>query len=51
MAQINLSTKKKQTHRPQRTDLWLQSGSGREWDGQGIWGWQVQTITFRMDKQ
>ena len=24
---------------------------GREWDGLGVWGWQMQTISFRMDKQ
>ena len=22
-----------------------------EEDGVGVWGWQMQTITFRMDKQ
>ena len=26
-------------------------GSGMEWDGQGVWGWQIQTITFRAAKQ
>ena len=31
-----------------RTDLWLR---GREWDRPGIWGQQMQTITFGMDKQ
>ena len=24
---------------------------GRERDGLGVWGWQMQTITFRMEKQ
>jgi hypothetical protein len=24
---------------------------GRETDGLGVWGWKMQTITFRMDKQ
>ena len=24
---------------------------GRKRDGLGVWGWQMQTITFRMDKQ
>ena len=33
----------------QKTDLWLQRGKGRKWDEQGVW--QMQTITFRMDKQ
>ena len=34
MAQMNLSTKQKQTHR-QRTDLWLprEGGEGMEWTG------------------
>ena len=32
-----------------RTDLWLPRGM--EWDVLGIWGQQIQTITFRMDKQ
>ena len=33
----------------QRTDLCLSRGGG--WDGLGIWGWQIQTITYRMDGQ
>ena len=28
-----------------------QGEGGREWDGTGVWGWQRQTIMFRMDKQ
>jgi len=24
---------------------------GRERDGPGVWGWWMQAITFRMDKQ
>ena len=36
----------------QGSDLWLPKGRvGRERDGLGIWGWQMQTITSRMDKQ
>ena len=35
----------------QRIDLWLPRGRGKQWDGQGIWDWQMQTIPFRMDKQ
>ena len=35
----------------QRTDLWLQRGRGREWDGLGVWGYQMQTIAFGVDKQ
>ena len=26
-------------------------GKGREWDGPGVWGWWMQTITFGMDRQ
>ena len=26
-------------------------GGAREWDGLGVWSWQMQTITFSMDKQ
>ena len=33
----------------QRTDLWLPRE--RERDGLGVWGQQMQTITFRIDKQ
>ena len=42
MAQVNLSEQK------QRSDL--QWPGGRVRDGLGIWGWQMQIITFRMDK-
>ena len=36
----------------QRTDLWLRGGEGR-WgmEGVGVWGQQMQTIIYRMDKQ
>ena len=27
-----------------------QGGEGRKEDGLGVWGWQMPTITFRMDK-
>ena len=33
----------------QKTDLWLPSG--RQWDGQGVQGQQMQSTTFRMVKQ
>ena len=29
----------------------LAKGRGRVWDGLGVWGWWMQTITFRMDKK
>ena len=32
-----------------RTDLWLPKG--REWDGLGVWGEQMETIAFGVDKQ
>ena len=32
----------------QSTDSWLPRGRGRKCNGQGVWGWQMQTITFRM---
>ena len=47
---MNLSTKQRQT-RKQRTDFWLPRGRGREWNELGVWAEQMQTITFRMDKQ
>ena len=50
MAQLNLSTEQKQTHR-QREQIWLPRGRGKKWDGWGVCGWQMQTITFRRDKQ
>ena len=34
-----------------RTDLWLPGGWGKEWDRMEVWNQQMQTITFRMDKQ
>ena len=47
---MNLSTKQKQTHRYGEQTCGCQGGGGQnEMDG-GIWGWQMQTITFRMNK-
>ena len=46
---MNLSSKQKQTHRHGEQTCGFQGG--KEWDGQGVWGWQMQTITFRMGKQ
>ena len=31
--------------------LVVAKGEGREWDGRGVWGWQMQTISLRMAKQ
>ena len=46
---MNLSTKQKRDTLTQRTDLWLLGWGGA--DGLGVWGWQMQSITFRMDEQ
>ena len=51
MAQVNLSTKQKQTHRHRDQTCGCQGGGRRDRDGLGLWGWQMQTIIFRMDKQ
>ena len=51
MAQMNLSTKQKQTHRHREQTCGCQGRGGREWDGLGVGGWQMQTITFRINKQ
>ena len=48
---MNLPTENKTISWTQRIDLWLPRGKGWEWDGLGVWGYQMQTITFRMDKQ
>ena len=48
---MNLSTKQKQTHRHKKLTWGCQGGEKREWDGLEIWGWQMQTIPFTMDKQ
>ena len=47
---MNLSTEKKNSW-TWRTDLWLLSERGKEWDGLGVCGWQMQTITFAVNKQ
>ena len=52
MAQMNLSTKQKLTHRHREQTCGCQGVWGGGKDGVGVWGWQMQTITFiRMDKQ
>ena len=50
MGWMNLSMKQKGTHRENRSVVAKgKAGLGR--DGLGVWGWQMQTITQRMDKQ
>ena len=48
---MNLSTEKKQTHGLGEQTCGCQGGWGGEWDGQGVWGQQMQTIAFGVDKQ
>ena len=36
---------------PQTWRADLELPRGREWHGLGVWGWQLQTTTVRMDKQ
>ena len=45
------TTKQKQTHRQGEQTCGCQEGDGREWDAWGFWRQQMQTITFRRDKQ
>ena len=51
MAHTNLSTKQKQTQRHREWISGWRGGWGKEWDRLGVWGQQMQTLTFRMDKQ
>ena len=46
---MKLSMKQKQTHRHRDQTCGYQGGGGR--DGLGVWGQQMQTIIYRMDKQ
>ena len=46
MAQIILFTKQKQIMTKESR---LLHSRGREWDGQGVLGWWVQTIMFGMN--
>ena len=48
---MNLSTKQKQTHGYREQTCGCQGRGGKKWDEWGVWGWQKQTVTFRMDKQ
>ena len=51
MAQMNLSTNQKKTHRHREQTCGFQGGEGREWDGLGVWGYHTQTIIFRMERK
>ena len=51
LTQMNLSMKQKQIHRHRVQTCGCQGGGGQGKDGLGVWGEQMQTITYRMDKQ
>ena len=48
---MNLSMKQKQTHRHREQTCGSQVGGGWGRDGVGVWGEQMQPITYRMNKQ
>ena len=48
---MNLSTEEKETHRHREQTCGCQEGDRREWDKWEVWGQQMQTTIFRMDKQ
>ena len=48
---MKLSTIQKQTHRHREQTCGCQDGEGKERDPLGVWSWEMQTTTFRMDKQ
>ena len=49
---INKTIYKTETDSQTQTrDLWFTERRGRKWDVLGIWGQQMQTLKFRMDKQ
>ena len=48
---MNLSTEQKQTHRHKEQTCGCRREGGQGRDGLGVWGQQMQTIIYRMDKQ
>ena len=48
MIQMNLSTENKLMDLENKLVV---ARAGVEWDGLGVWGQQMQTITFGVDKQ
>ena len=48
---MNLSTGKKQTHGHGELTYGFQEGKGGGWEGLGVWGQQMQTVAFGVDKQ
>ena len=47
---MNLSTRHRQTHK-HRDQTCGGQGDGKNRDGVEVWGWQKQTVTFRMGEQ
>ena len=48
---INDPIYKTETDQIRKADLWLLGGGVREWDGVGVWGQRMLTVTSGMDKQ
>ena len=48
---MNLSIIQKQIHRHGEQTCDYQRDGGKDWDGLEVQGQQIQTISFRMDKQ
>ena len=52
MWNLKYSTNDRDRHTDIEYRLMLAKGErGRDRDGLGVWGWYMQNITFRMDKQ
>ena len=49
--EMDLSTKQKQTHRHGDQPVAAQRGRVCKRDGSGVWGYQMQTIVYRTDRQ
>ena len=47
---MNLRNKNRLTDKENRVVVYRVGGVWRECDGWGVWGWQIQTTTFRIDK-
>ena len=48
MAPMILSTKQKQITAKESSLVAAREG-GRVWDGHGVWGWWIQSVTLGMD--
>ena len=48
---MNASTIPKQTHSHREQTGGCQGRGGRRWDCLGVWGQEMQTITYRRHKQ